>query len=261
MDEYENKAKANTQTSNTPASSLPDGDIIWKHSKGSFEFKFKEGDKRIWYEDGGRFIYVEEEFYNDGTMEGSGQVLKRKNENVYIKLTFDKCYFKDNSNPNWRLICDGGFYSKTLARYLVVDDFNKSSQSTSTSTSTSIVSANKTVSNYTFTKAPELKINYIDNRKMCCCCDQTYSQYKIRENVMIEEKIRYLTEKLAIFHQQNGNALLSETRNETQIQNDLICRLTVGRSWHNRSAESAGYSTNGQPKSCRERSSVCSRKD
>jgi hypothetical protein len=38
---------------------------------------------------------------------------------------------------------------------------------------------------------------------------------------MTEEKIRYLTEKLAIFHQQNGNALLSETRNETQIQNDL----------------------------------------
>jgi hypothetical protein len=210
-----------TQNSTTPVSSLPDGDIIWKHSKGSFEINGKEGDKRIWHEDGGRFIYVEQEFYNNGTMEGSGQLLKRKNENVFIKLTLDKCYYKDNNNQNWILIYNGGFYSKTLARYLVVDDFNKSSQSTSTTTSTSNVSANKTVSNYTFTKAPELKINYLDNRKMCCCCDQTYSQNKLKENVMIEEKIYYLTEKLADFHQQNGNALLSKTRNETQIQNDL----------------------------------------
>ena len=89
------------------------------------------------------------------------------------------------------------------------------------STSTSNVTANKTVSNYTFTKAPELKINYLDNRKMCCCCDQTYSQYKLRENIVTEEKIYYLTEKLADFHQQNGNALFSKTKNETQIQNDL----------------------------------------
>jgi hypothetical protein len=81
--------------------------------------------------------------------------------------------------------------------------------------------SNGSVSNYTFTKAPELKINYIDNRKMCCCCNQTYSQYKLRENIITEEKIHYLTEKLAIFHQQNGNALLSETRNEAQVQNDL----------------------------------------
>jgi hypothetical protein len=88
-------------------------------------------------------------------------------------------------------------------------------------TSTSNVSANKTESNYTFTKAPELKINYLDNRKMCCCCDQTYSQYKLRENIVTEEKIYYLTEKLADFHQKNGNALLSKTKNETQIQNDL----------------------------------------
>jgi hypothetical protein len=55
--------------------------------------------------------------------------------------------------------------------------------------------SNGSSSNYTFTKAPELKINYLDNRKMCCCCDQTYSQYKLRENVVIEEKIYYLTEK------------------------------------------------------------------
>ena len=219
-----NNNSNNTQSSNTPVSSLPDGDIIWKHSKGSFEINGKEGDKRIWHEDGGRFIYVEQEFYNDGTIEGSGQLLKRKNENIYIKLTLDKCYYKDNNNQNWILIYNGGFYSKTLARYLVVDDFNKSSQSTSTTaptTSSSNVTENKTVSNYKFSPPPTLKINYIDNRKMCCCCDQTYSQYKLRENVMIEEKIHYLTEKLAIFHQQNGNALLSETRNETQIQNDL----------------------------------------
>jgi len=95
------------------------------------------------------------------------------------------------------------------------------SQNSNTAANSSTKNTVNTVSNYTFTKAPELKINYIDNRKMCCCCDQIYSQYKLRENVMIEEKIRYLTEKLAIFHQQNGNALLSETRNETQIQNDL----------------------------------------
>jgi hypothetical protein len=95
------------------------------------------------------------------------------------------------------------------------------SQNSNTAVNSSTKNTVNTVSNYKFTKAPELKINYIDNRKMCCCCDQTFSQYKLKENVIIEEKIRYLTEKLAIFHQQNGNALLSETRNETQIKNDL----------------------------------------
>ena len=220
--------QTNTQASNTPVSSLPDGDIIWKHSAGSFEFKFKEGDKRIWHEDGGRFIYVEQEFYNDGTMEGSGQLLKRKNENIYIKLTLDKCYYKDNNNQNWILIYNGGFYSKTLARYLVVDDFNKSSQSTSTSTSTtatsqSNVTVNKTVSNYKFTPPPALKITYTDNRKMCCCCNERYAQYKTNDKSKLEkqQKIFYCAEKLAQYHQENGNALLSPTRNQEQIDLDL----------------------------------------
>ena len=99
---------------------------------------------------------------------------------------------------------------------------NCSEESNSTANSNPTTNkSNGSVSNYTFTKAPELKINYIDNRKMCCCCNQTYCQYKLRENIITEEKIHYLTEKLAIFHQQNGNALLSETRNEAQVQNDL----------------------------------------
>jgi hypothetical protein len=217
-----------TQNSTTPVSSLPDGDIIWKHSKGSFEIKGKEGDKRIWHEDGGRFIYVEQEFYNDGTMEGSGQLLKRKNENVFIKLTLDKCYYKDNNNQNWILIYNGGFYSKTLARYLVVDDFNKSSQSTSTTsttttTSQSNVTVNKTVSNYKFTPPPALKINYIDNRKMCCCCNEKYVQYKLedKKKLEVQQKIYYCTEKLALFHRENGNGAYSSTVSKEQIDLDL----------------------------------------
>jgi len=223
-----NNTPNNSQTSNVSVSSLPDEDIIWKHSKGSFEINGKEGDKRIWHEDGGRFIYVEQEFYNDGTMEGSGQLLKRKNENIFIKLTLDKCYYKDNNNQNWILIYNGGFYSKTLARYLVVDDFNKSSQSTSTSTSTtstsqSNVTANKTVSNYKFTPPPALKITYTDNRKMCCCCNEKYAQYKLQDKKKLEvtEKINYCTEKLALFHKENGNGPRNSTINPEQIELDL----------------------------------------
>ena len=215
--------KVNTQSSNTPVSSLPDGDIIWKHNNGSFEIKGKEGDQTIWQEDGGSFIYLEQEWQTDGTKEGSGPILKRKNENVYIRLTFNKCYYKDNSNPNWALLYNGGFYSKTLARYLVVDDFNKSSQSTSTTASTSNVSANKTVSNYKFTPPPALKITYTDNRKMCCCCNEKYAQYELEDKKKLEvtEKINYCTEKLALFHKENGNGPRSSTINPEQIELDL----------------------------------------
>jgi hypothetical protein len=215
--------KVNSQSSTTPISSLTDDDIVWKHSKGSFEIKGKEGDQKIWQEDGGRFIYLEQEWQTDGTKEGSGPILKRKNENVYIKLTFNNCYYKDNSNPNWALLYNGGFYSKTLARYLVIDDFNKSSQSTSTSTSTSNVSANKTVSNYKFTPPPALKITYTDNRKMCCCCNEKYAQYELQDKKKLEvtEKIYYCTEKLALFHKENGNGPRSSTINPEQIELDL----------------------------------------
>ena len=47
----------------------------------------------------------------------------------------------------------------------------------------------------------------------------------------------------------------------TEIENDLICRLTVGSCRYDRSTECASYSTNGDSKSCGERSSVCSRRD
>lgn len=210
-----------TNSSNTPVSSLTDDDFIWKHSKGSFEIKGKEGDKNIWQEDGGKYIYVEQEFKNDGTMDGSGWFLKRKNENVYIKLTMEKCYYRENNNQNWIILYNGGFYSKTLARYLVADDFNKGAQSTNSNTSKA--TANKSVSNYKFTPPPALKFNYIDNRKMCCCCNERYAQYKTKDKSKLEtqEKIFYCAEKLALFHQENGNALLSPTRNQEQIDLDL----------------------------------------
>ena len=155
-------------------------------------------------------------------MEGSGQILKRKNEDVYIKLTFNKCFYKEY-NKEWILIYIGGFYSKTLARYLVTEDFNKSSQSTSTSNNTPVVIANKTVSNYIFTPPPALKINYIDNRKMCCCCNEKYAQYKMEDKKKLEvlHKIYYCTEKLALFHRENGNGPKSSTINKEQIDLDL----------------------------------------
>ena len=196
-------------------------------------------------------------------MEGSGQLLKRKNENIYIKLTLDKCYYKDNNNQNWILIYNGGFYSKTLARYLVVDDFNKSSQSTSTSTSTtstsqSNVTVNKTVSNYKFTPPPALKINYIDNRKMCCCCNEKYGQYKVNDKKRLEitEKILFSIEKLALYHKENGNGLNSPTINKDQIDLDLkkvqeellkiypnyIAEISIGSEWlYNSSSIQAKY--------------------
>jgi hypothetical protein len=115
-----------------------------------------------------------------------------------------------------------------LARYLVVDDFNKSSQSISstaitTTTSQSNVTVNKTVSNYKFTPPPALKINYIDNRKMCCCCNEKYIQYKLedKKKLEVQQKIYYCTEKLALFHRENGNGAYSSTVNKEQIDLDL----------------------------------------
>ena len=84
-------------------------------------------------------------------------------------------------------------------------------------TSTSNVSANKTVSNYKFTPPPALKINYIDNRKMCCCCNEKYVQYNVNEKkkLEIQEKIYFSIEMLAKYHRVNG------TKSEEQIKIDL----------------------------------------
>jgi hypothetical protein len=58
---------------------------------------------------------------------------------------------------------------------------------------------------------------------MCCCCNEKYAQYELQDKKKLEvtEKIYYCTEKLALFHKENGNGPRSSTINPEQIELDL----------------------------------------
>ena len=78
-------------------------------------------------------------------------------------------------------------------------------------------------SNYKFTPPPVLKIDYIDNRKMCCCCNEYYVQFNLKDKKKLEvqEKIYYSVEMLAKYHKENGIGIYGFITGEEQIQLDL----------------------------------------
>jgi hypothetical protein len=78
----------------------------WKHSNGKFvqTEKLSNNNRKIWIEDDNRFSY--EEF----SIEGQIVILKDLDrDGVYLKLTPDVCYYKDNNNSSWLNIYSGSW--------------------------------------------------------------------------------------------------------------------------------------------------------
>jgi hypothetical protein len=137
----------------------------------------------------------------------------------------------DSGTPPYTVTLSDGInqYSKTENSRLIfvpVKDINKKYSILSVTTrfsgdvknSASIIN-----SKYKFNPPPVLKINYNDNRKMCCCCNENYVQFNLidKRGLEIQEKIYYSFEMLSKYHKENGTGIYGFITSEQQIELDL----------------------------------------
>ncbi len=146
-EEIESLNKSTNEISNVVNSNL----LSWKYSQGSFN----KTDKRsvnglpIWQENNGQFQYEET---SSSIYEAVLRDLNR--QGVYIKLTNDRCYYKDNGLTDYRLLYSGAWEVKT--------GVSGDSETFYKKGLTNYEAKNYTQALSDFTSAIELNINYRD---------------------------------------------------------------------------------------------------
>ncbi|MFN5031718.1 MAG: MORN repeat-containing protein [Flavobacteriia bacterium] len=179
----------------------------WKCAQGTFSRTEKKSVNGlpVWNENNGQFQYEE-------TASSASETILRdlNRQGVIIKLTTDRCYYKDNGLSDFRILYYGSWDNKPA------NNTDSKPPSINNQNSNTV----KETCNYSFVK-PKFIVSLIDNRTKCCYCSSKYSQYgpgPSDNEFFRSETLDYLTDKLY-------QHLMSVNASEEHIQDDAI-RLT-----------------------------------
>lgn len=138
----------------------------WKHSNGKVVQTEKTSNnyRKIWVEDDNRF------FYEEISIEGQIVILKDINRNgVYLKLTPDVCYYKDNNNPSWLYIYSGSW---SVPLKVIKNNNNVVSQTKNNSQTKTVVQSSKKEMPRKYPSKP--KTHNTNTIKKCQCCNRKF---------------------------------------------------------------------------------------
>jgi len=188
----------------------------WKHSNGKFVQTEKlANNRKIWIEDDNRF------FYEEISIEGQIVILKDTNRNgVYLKLTPDVCYYKDNNNPSWLYIYSGSW---SVPLKVIKSNNNVVSQTKNNSQTKTVIQSTKKEKQSKY-KTPPL---HLSTRELRAWYDSDDGQKYLNDSGLLDDFVDRLYSSASRKSNNNSNSNSSQKKVFICSDSDGCCKSVI----------------------------------